>query len=235
MGVTERKAREFKQREEKILHAALSLSAEKDWQVVTIDHIAERAEIGKGTVYKHFKSKEEIWAAIVTQDSETLLNQLLKQPAPDDIIRGLKEALKIVWRHMTRDPGMYRLRLACMARDASEFIGDSNMSGIMTVETKINGVFLQLLQEGQRQGVFPQAPLEYAMIVGHGLLVGTAEIAVSNRLAGMDWERFLDYAAEFAVQGVKHTLEAEGLGSRDSAGAIPCWSLGAKSSRDEEK
>ncbi|MDH4246989.1 MAG: TetR/AcrR family transcriptional regulator [Deltaproteobacteria bacterium] len=233
MGVSERKAREFKQREEKILSAALSLAAEKDWQVVTIDHIAERAEIGKGTVYKHFKSKEEIWAAIVTQDSEALLNQLLERPAPLDIISALKAALKIVWRHMTRDPGMYRLRLSCMARDASVIFAESNLTGMMAVESKINGVFLQLLQEGQRQGVFPQAPLEFAMIVGHGLLVGTAEVAVSNRLTGMDWERFLDYAAEFAVQGVKHTLEAHTRAERENAGMRPCLSLGGGSSRDE--
>lgn len=31
-----------------------------DWQTVTIEQIAERAEIGKGTIYKHFKTKDEI-------------------------------------------------------------------------------------------------------------------------------------------------------------------------------
>ena len=58
MSIHDRKAREFQRREEDILKAALALSNRDDWQAVTIEQIAQKAEIGKGTVYKHFPSKD---------------------------------------------------------------------------------------------------------------------------------------------------------------------------------
>ncbi len=45
---------------EDILIAALEVFAEKGFQRATIKDIAERAEIGKGTIYEYFKDKDEI-------------------------------------------------------------------------------------------------------------------------------------------------------------------------------
>ena len=49
MSIQDRRAREFVRREQDILQAALALSNRDDWQTVTIDQIAPKAEIGKGT------------------------------------------------------------------------------------------------------------------------------------------------------------------------------------------
>ena len=51
MGIQERKERVFKGREKEILQAALRLFDGDDWQLVTIERIAQEAEIGKGTVF----------------------------------------------------------------------------------------------------------------------------------------------------------------------------------------
>ena len=59
-----RKERAFSLREAEILEAARVLFAIGDWEAVTVADIAQRAEIGKGTVYKHFASKEELYARI---------------------------------------------------------------------------------------------------------------------------------------------------------------------------
>ena len=66
MGISERREREFQRREGEILDAALELFSADDWQSVTIDQIARRAEIGKGTVYLHFASKDEIYARSIS-------------------------------------------------------------------------------------------------------------------------------------------------------------------------
>ena len=49
MSTTERKARERRQRERAFLDAALALLDRDDWQAVTVEQIAERAEYAKGT------------------------------------------------------------------------------------------------------------------------------------------------------------------------------------------
>jgi AcrR family transcriptional regulator len=64
MGPTDRKAREKAARREAILEAARAVFAEKGLRASTIDDIAEAAELGKGTIYLYFKSKEQVFAAL---------------------------------------------------------------------------------------------------------------------------------------------------------------------------
>ena len=72
VGIQERKEREFKRREKEILQAALRLFDGDDWQLVTIERIAQEAEIGKGTVYLHFPSKEDIYGRLALDFSRQL-------------------------------------------------------------------------------------------------------------------------------------------------------------------
>ena len=60
MARWDRKRREFERREEEILDAALELFSRPNWESVTIEQIAVAADIGKGTVYKHVTSKDEL-------------------------------------------------------------------------------------------------------------------------------------------------------------------------------
>src|SRR4030095_14431341 len=76
MGVAEGKEREFKRRERQILRAALRLFDGDDWQLVTIERIAQEAEIGKGTVYLHFPSKEDIHGRLALDFARQLLGKL---------------------------------------------------------------------------------------------------------------------------------------------------------------
>lgn len=78
MGIRERKEREFNRRESEIFQAAFDHFSEQGLDTVTIEMIAESAEIGKGTVYKHFKSKDEIFVALFIKHSEELVKKLIK-------------------------------------------------------------------------------------------------------------------------------------------------------------
>ena len=55
-----RKVREFLRREQEILDTALKLFLAQGEEGVTVEMIADAVGIGKGTIYKHFKSKAEI-------------------------------------------------------------------------------------------------------------------------------------------------------------------------------
>ncbi|MDG2501503.1 MAG: TetR/AcrR family transcriptional regulator [Porticoccaceae bacterium] len=55
----------FLDREQKIIDAALELFLKESIDAVTVSKIASRAGIGKGTVYKHFLTKNEILVRIM--------------------------------------------------------------------------------------------------------------------------------------------------------------------------
>lgn len=72
MGIEERKEREKEHRREEIISAAEQVFFEKGLQVATMDEIAEKAELGKSTLYLYYKSKEDLYLAVLMRGSDIL-------------------------------------------------------------------------------------------------------------------------------------------------------------------
>jgi AcrR family transcriptional regulator len=70
---------EFRQSE--IIAAARKVFAEKGYIAATVDEIAARASLAKGTIYLYFESKEHIYNAVMTNDLETLRRLTLEKIA----------------------------------------------------------------------------------------------------------------------------------------------------------
>lgn len=64
MGIAERKEREKQQRREEIMQAAEEVFFSKGFEKSTMDDVAEKAELSKGTLYLYFKSKEDLHMAV---------------------------------------------------------------------------------------------------------------------------------------------------------------------------
>src|SRR5450759_5929742 len=73
---SQRRARERAQRKEGILQAARAAFAESGYRRTTVEAVAERAEIGKGTIYLYFESKDAIQAELLLQALAELQAQL---------------------------------------------------------------------------------------------------------------------------------------------------------------
>jgi TetR/AcrR family transcriptional regulator len=76
MGITERKEREKEHRREEILDAAQLVFFKKGLAVATMDEIAEAAELSKGTLYLYYKSKEDLYLAVMIRGLQILHNCL---------------------------------------------------------------------------------------------------------------------------------------------------------------
>ena len=57
----------FKNKKEKIISAAISEFAKDGFEKASIDAIALKAKVAKGTVFYHFKSKNELFEEIVSE------------------------------------------------------------------------------------------------------------------------------------------------------------------------
>lgn len=67
------KERQRQEREALILHVAEEVLMEKGYYETSVDEIAARVGIAKGTVYLHFPSKEDLTAAIVIREIKQLI------------------------------------------------------------------------------------------------------------------------------------------------------------------
>lgn len=100
-----RRAQEFRQREREILDAALQLFLELGEDRVTVEMIADKVGIGKGTIYKHFETKNEIYLLLMIRYEESLADRFAQLRESDD-----KERLARDYFHFRiADPKRYQL------------------------------------------------------------------------------------------------------------------------------
>jgi AcrR family transcriptional regulator len=86
-------------RREEILTVATEVFAEKTFRSTDVQEIADRVGVGKGTVYRYFPSKEELFLATVSRGMErlrTALDPMLdSRSAPLERLEGLTRSFLV--------------------------------------------------------------------------------------------------------------------------------------------
>ncbi|MFO7573947.1 MAG: TetR/AcrR family transcriptional regulator [Bacteroidales bacterium] len=112
MGVTERKSRERNKRREDILDAAEKIFAEKGILTSTIDDIAREAELGKGTLYNYFPSKEAILWYCAVRGMKKLTGMMVSSVSPEnEPIINLRKMAESFMRFALRHNNYFRIFL----------------------------------------------------------------------------------------------------------------------------
>jgi len=79
---TSRRARRKEETRQRIIAAALELMQEKPFDQVTVEEIAERADVAKGTFFLYFPSKEQLLHAYMEEMIEDVY-EILEQLHPE--------------------------------------------------------------------------------------------------------------------------------------------------------
>ena len=138
-------------REDLILDAADRLLARYGYKKMTIDDLAREAGIGKGTVYLHFKSKEDVVLSHVDRIVERLLEQMQtiidSEAAPEEKLRQM-----LVRRVMFRFESVqhYTESISLVLRDLRAGLLERR-ARYFEEEAK---AFATVLRQGQHAGVF---------------------------------------------------------------------------------
>jgi AcrR family transcriptional regulator len=112
-----------------LIQATLQLILEKGYDAISIQDITERADLGRGTFYIHFKDKEEIvWTMF--QD----LFQELEQEAHKQLDRNMPQVeyygLLNIFRHAEKNCDLYRVMFgrqgsAMLTARVQEFLAEA--------------------------------------------------------------------------------------------------------------
>ena len=84
---------------ERILRSAVELFAEREFELVLIDEVAAHAGVGKGSVYRQFKSKEELYAAAVIDGFSELQREIRAALAG---CNSMREQIQTIVQHAVR-------------------------------------------------------------------------------------------------------------------------------------
>ncbi|EJM96502.1 TetR/AcrR family transcriptional regulator [Herbaspirillum sp. YR522] len=137
----------FKLRENAILDAATAVLASKGYDLMTMDDVAGAVGISKPSLYKHFKSKEELVGDTMIRLIDGAIDQLERLAAIDSP-RGKLEAM-LEWALRVRlDGGLPFLP------STSAHVRDMLMRNIkyVTRVLKLNGQIEKLVKEAQKKG-----------------------------------------------------------------------------------
>ena len=113
MSTHDRKAREFERRGQDILATALALFESDEWEQVTVDQIAQAAEVGKGTIYKHFASKDDIYAHLAIDFQRGILQKFAAVDATLPVVERFRQHLRAGWEMHLSSKELHRVFLYC--------------------------------------------------------------------------------------------------------------------------
>lgn len=158
-----RVVKEAEERKEEILDAAERLFGTKGFDNTSTNDILEEVGIARGTLYYHFKSKEEILDGVIRRMTERMMAKAGK------IVRNRELSL------------LERLTKAILSLNVESQIGNEVMEQVHRPQNAlmhqkmqkrllvgINPIFTELIEEGVREGIchtdYPEEAVEMTML-----------------------------------------------------------------------
>lgn len=205
MGLKERREREKEARKRQILSAARRLLFEKGIRSTSINQIARTAELGVGTIYFYYQSKEEIFYSLQEEGLEILFREI------DAIGRAdIPSDAKL------RETGMAYLRFSVGQKDYFDIINYflATPSVILGRELKRRidrkgGRILNLIggfiRQGVADGLFDPVDSKKYAVMFWGALHGLTQFKKleDTVLEGQDHGQIFLYAVERMIEGLK--------------------------------
>ena len=156
MGLEERRKREKENRKNAILKAARKLFFEKGFKPVTVESIARKAELSKGSIYLYYNSKEEIYTQILLSDIDKFherISDLLQNPSSASDV--LLKLANIYVDFFLNDRELFRILMIFMLHTSDMNLPEDLNDHIVKTTNKTIGIIDQIFQYGVERGEFP--------------------------------------------------------------------------------
>ena len=141
-------------REKQIKEAALKLFSEKGFHNTTITQISEAADLGKGTIYWYWKSKEELAFSLVEEMLRDFLALIEKArdaegPAAGRFERMVTEVAELYYRETEYLRLLWKFRV-----DRSYIFSEDYTSRVASYYVRMREALETMLEQGIRGGEF---------------------------------------------------------------------------------
>jgi AcrR family transcriptional regulator len=156
LGLEERRKRERDNRRNAILKAARKLFFEKGFKTVTVESIARKAELSKGSIYLYFNSKEEIYTQILLNDidkfHEHFTDLLQNSPSASE---ALGRFAGIYVDLFLSDRELFRILMTFMLHTADMNLPEDLNGHIIKTTNRNISIIEEIFRYGISRGEFP--------------------------------------------------------------------------------
>ena len=152
-----------------ILEAAINLFSVKGFERTTVDEIAAKANVGKGTIYLYFRNKEHIFLAIVEEGISYLKQLFLQVTKEKDFTLQLRELILSYLKFAEDNREIYRLFMK--ERLAMRLCNDSIIEKrFIEMHHELYQFFTDFMQRGMDEGVLRPADPGYLGMALNGII-----------------------------------------------------------------
>jgi TetR/AcrR family transcriptional regulator, fatty acid metabolism regulator protein len=205
------KEKQRQEREELILQAAEEVLAEKGYYETSIDEIAARVGIAKGTVYLHFPGKEDLVVAILQRNARAVVELVEATVASARSNREKLEAVLQVVYGRFFDPRKGQLmQLPYQVMNSSElrrvFV---EKKGCLKMEwDRLGELIASILEDGKVEGEFDTTMPTPVMLSAFFSLMSPRSFEHLNAENQMPVDEFAKHLARFYFKGIA-TVQGE--------------------------
>lgn len=168
MGIQERKEREKEHRREEILDAAQKVFFEKGLQSSTMDEIAEAAELSKGTLYLYYKSKEDLYLAVMIRGMD-VLHDIFTEAIndKDDPIKSIQSLLNAYTTFFHIHRNYFRMFHFFQHPQFHRQVSEDMMESCTRSNQRVWGLALGVIERGIQRGLLRHdiLPEEIALLL----------------------------------------------------------------------
>lgn len=186
---------------DKFIEVARQLFARKGVENTTMNDIASASEKGRRTIYTYFKSKREIFNAVIESETDELLDRLRyivhKNIDPEEKLFEYVECRFETMREIVKRNGSLR---AGFFRDVRKVERARKL-----ISAKETEMLSEILREGQVLGIFDITDVKRLALVIVCALNGLDVPYISDSLSdkGVDKSILKDYISELIIYGIK--------------------------------
>ncbi len=172
------------EKQERILRVAIEVFARDGFRSTDVQDIADLAEVGKGTVYRHFGSKEQLFLAAARQCVNELMDSVSSKIGPAEELNSIVEkcGLKGLLKQIARTSAEYyqdhpdAVEIAIQER--AEFRSEID-SAHRLFQEQLKCRFADILQAGVERGELRHPDASHIGNAFRDLFIGSL---VNNRL-----------------------------------------------------
>ncbi len=219
MDKAKQKVQKFRQREQNILDAALALLIERGEENVTVEQIAEHVDIGKGTIYKHFTSKTDIYMQLLF-DYEQALAEKLKDAIAATEKGDYAAPARAYFESRMSDPTKARLFQRLEEKIIALNQVPEKMQALNKIRGDISASLNQMFQRRIDEGRLENVPPYFYYSAYWALTQGAVELYHSKAFASVveDMDGLMSFIMELGVHmGSKNVPAANAAVEQSSA------------------
>jgi AcrR family transcriptional regulator len=151
----EKRKKEKENRKNTILRAARRLFFDRGFKSVTVDNIAAKAEVSKGSIYLCFESKDEIYAQILISDNIALYERIKNFSATEaSAAQLLLEFARIYVDYFLNDNELFRILMTFMMQTSQMNLVEKQKDELIRSTNQNIKIISEIIQKGIDSGEF---------------------------------------------------------------------------------